>query len=68
MKIWIPKERGPWAAAGRMSGRGRSTSFDRSGFSLSLFGLFGLTVDWGSGLFVSAGIAWVGWVGAGWHR
>lgn len=74
MKIWTHEDenlRGWWAAAGRI----RKWKFERplwlsrkdKNFTIGI-GVAGLMVDWNIGVYVSAGIAKVGFVGVGWSR
>jgi hypothetical protein len=73
-KIWQQKSeigRGWWAAAGRpVNWRTLPWLFRKRGqfVEVSFLRLFGVGVDWGSGLFVSVGAPGIGHAGFGWHR
>lgn len=76
MKRYISNEettgRGFWCAAGRANGRESAWPIqihsDHKAVTFSLFGLLGFIVDWDAGIWVSFGVAYLFYAGAGWHR
>lgn len=73
MRIWEQRPDtgdGWWASAGRMSHYAARPWFGVDGKTLviSPFGLFGVSVCWALGVYVSIGASFVGHVGVGYIR